>query len=182
MNNLFALYNKEILPSLMKDLGIDNIMAVPKLVKIVIHCSIGAEALKDKKVIERMSEQLGMIAGQKPVVTKAKRAISTFKLREGDPIGIKITLRGERMYDFLVKLVGVALPRVRDFSGIPLNGFDGVGNYTLGIKDQSIFPEIEYARIDKTRGFEVTFATSAKTNIHAEALLTKLGLPFEKKR
>lgn len=171
-------YQEHIVPTLMKDLTISNRMAVPKLIKIVINCSLG-EALADKKVIEKASEQLKAITGLHPVVTKAKKAISSFKLREGDPIGMKVTLRGKRMYDFLTRLVGIALPRVRDFRGIPKRGFDGKGNYTLGIKEQTIFPDLEYALVDKVRGFEATFVTSAQTDTHAKALLTLLGLPFE---
>lgn len=171
-------YQETIVPTLMKDLAITNRMAVPKLLKIVINCSLG-EALNDKKVIEKASEQLSIITGLHPVVTKAKKAISSFKLREGDPIGIKVTLRGKRMYDFLTRLVGVALPRVRDFRGIPKRGFDGKGNYTLGIAEQTIFPDLEYSLVDRVRGFEATFVTSAQTDNHAKALLTLLGLPFE---
>lgn len=165
---------------LMKELGIANPMAVPKMVKIVINCGIGAEALKDKKIIDKVSEQLGIITGQKPQVRRAKHAISTFKLREGDPVGLRVTLRGTRMYDFLTRLVAVALPRVRDFRGIPRKGFDGKGNYTLGIVEQTIFSELEYGMIDRIRGFEVTFVTTAIDDRQGEALLTALGMPFEK--
>lgn len=154
-------------------------MAVPKLVKIVINSSMG-EALRDGKVMEKMAAQLAVITGQKPALTRAKRAISSFKLRAGDAIGLKVTLRGKRMYDFLTKLIGIALPRVRDFRGIPVRGFDRKGNYTLGIQEQTIFPDLEYSLVDKTRGFEVTFVTTAKQNDHAKELLTLLGLPFEK--
>lgn len=160
-------------------LGIDNPMALPRLVKIVVNCGIG-EAVGDKKVVESMLTQLTMITGQKPQIAKARKAISTFKLRIGDPIGLKVTLRGKRMNDFLTKLVNIALPRVRDFRGIPNNGFDKNGNYTLGIKEQSIFPELEYKLIDRTRGFEITFVTSAQNDNHAKELLIALGLPFEK--
>lgn len=173
-------YRKEIVPKLKKELGIENPMAIPKLIKIVINCGLG-EALKDKKVVESMAAQLTVITGQKPLITKAKVAISTFKLREGDIIGMKVTLRGKRMYDFLNRLVSIALPRVRDFRGIPKNGFDGRGNYTLGIREQTIFTELEYKMVDKVRGFEVTFVTSAQTDEQGRALLVALGLPFEKK-
>lgn len=164
----------------MTELGITNRMAVPQLTKIVVNCGIGAEAQKDKKIIDKVREQLAVITGQRPQVTKAKRAISTFKLREGDTVGQRVTLRGTRMYDFLTRLVAVALPRVRDFRGIPRKGFDGKGNYTLGIVEQAIFPELEYALIDRVRGFEVTFVTTARDDREGAALLTALGLPFEK--
>jgi large subunit ribosomal protein L5 len=176
---LASYYKKEIVPSLMKDLHIVNHMAVPKLTKIVVNCGMG-EALRDKKSLEKMAIQLSMIAGQKPSITRAKRAISTFKLRAGDQIGLKITLRGSRMYDFFTKLVTIALPRVRDFRGVPVSGFDHNGNYTLGIREQTIFPELEYNLVDKVRGFEVTFVTSSRTDEQARALLTKMGMPFEK--
>jgi len=169
----------EIEKKLMKELGITNPMAVPKLIKIVINCSLG-EAIADKKIIEKATVQLAAITGLHPVVTKAKKAISAFKLREGDVIGLKVTLRAKRMYDFLTRLTGVALPRVRDFRGIPKKGFDGNGNYTLGISEQTIFPDLDYALVDKVRGFEATFVTSAHSDDHAKALLMLLGLPFEK--
>lgn len=177
--NLQEKYVKEIRGALMKDLGIANPMAVPRLTKIVVNCGMG-EALKDKKTLTAMSAQLAVISGQKPIVTRAKRAISTFKLRAGDPIGLKVTLRGRRMYDFFTKLVAIALPRVRDFRGVPATGFDGYGSFTLGISEQSIFPELEYTLVDKTRGFEVTFVTTATRPEHAKKLLTLLGLPFTK--
>lgn len=154
-------------------------MQVPRLMKIVVNCGMG-EALTDKKSIEKMSLQLAIITGQKPQVTRAKRAISTYKLRAGDIVGLRVTLRGRRMNDFLTKLVGIALPRVRDFRGIPNQGFDGNGNYTLGIKEHTIFPELEYSMVDKVRGFEVTFVTTAASDQHAKILLGKLGLPFAK--
>jgi large subunit ribosomal protein L5 len=174
-------YNKEILPELAKRLHISNPMAVPRLVKIVVNCGLG-EALSDKKVIESMSTQLAIITGQKPQVTRARRAISTFKLRAGDAIGLKVTLRGGRMYDFLMKLIAISLPRVRDFRGISQNGFDGQGNYTFGIAEQTIFPELEYKLMDKIRGFEITFVTTAHDTIAAKTLLELLGLPFAKEK
>jgi large subunit ribosomal protein L5 len=180
MNSLQEMYRKEMVPKLMTTLGINNSMAVPKLVKIVINCGVGAEALKDKKVIEKAQQQLAVITGQRAHVTRAKRAISTFKLRAGDPIGLRVTLRGRRMYDFLTRLIMVALPRVRDFRGIPNRGFDGRGNYTLGLTEQTIFPELEYSMVDKTRGFEATFVTNANSDESGKALLTALGLPFAK--
>ncbi len=179
MNDLAQLYQKTIVPAFMKDHGVKNRMQVPRLTKIVVNCGIG-EALTDKKVVEKMSAQLAVITGQKPQVTLAKKAISTFKVRAGDPVGLRVTLRGTRMYDFLTKLVGIALPRVRDFRGIPTRGFDGAGNYTLGLKEHTIFPELEYSMVDKVRGFEISFVTTAKTNEHGRTLLTLLGLPFSK--
>ena len=173
-------YQKEIVPKLMKDLGITNPMALPRLMKIVVNCGIGREALADKKVIEKVAAQLAVITGQKPSITRAKRAISKFKLRAGDAVGLKVTLRGRFMSDFFTRLVTIALPRVRDFRGVSASGFDGHGNYTLGINDQTIFAELEYTLIDKTRGFEVTFVTRAGSDDHAKKLLTYLGMPFEK--
>jgi len=172
-------YKKEMAPRLAKELGITNPMATPRLVKIVINCGLG-DALKDKKILDSMSTQLGVITGQKPQVTRAKRAISTFKLQAGNAIGLKVTLRGKRMYDFFTKLVGIALPRVRDFRGVSGSGFDGQGNYTLGISEQTIFPELPYTLVDKVRGFEVTFVTSTKIDEQAKKLLEMLGMPFEK--
>ena len=172
-------YKKEMAPRLAKELGITNPMATPRLVKIVINCGLG-DALKDKKVLDSMSTQLGVITGQKPQITRSKRAISTFKLQAGNAIGLKVTLRGKRMYDFFTKLVGIALPRVRDFRGVSGSGFDGQGNYTLGISEQTIFPELPYTLVDKVRGFEVTFVTSTKIDEQAKKLLEMLGMPFEK--
>ncbi len=179
MDSLQETYTKEIAPKLQKDLKLKSLMAVPKLVKIVVNAGLG-EALADKKVMEKMSGQLSVIAGQKPQVTRAKRAISTFKLRAGDAIGLKVTIRGKRMYDFLTKLVGIALPRVRDFRGVSNKGFDGRGNYTMGIAEQTIFPELEYSSVDRVRGFEITFVTTAQNDRDAKTLLTLLGLPFKK--
>ncbi|MEK7074122.1 MAG: 50S ribosomal protein L5 [Patescibacteria group bacterium] len=180
MNSLRDTYKKELIPKLMTELGVTNIMAVPKLVKIVVNCGIGGEALKDKKVIDKAREQLAIITGQRPHVTRAKQAISTFKLRAGDPVGLRATLRGTRMYDFFTRLTVVAMPRVRDFRGVPIRGFDGRGNYTLGVNDQSIFPELDYSLIDKVRGFEITFVTNAGSDKSGRALLTAMGMPFEK--
>lgn len=180
MKDLHTQYKETMIPVLMKDLGIANIMEAPRLQKVVINCGMG-EALTDKKVIEKMAQQLGIITGQKVQVTYARKAIATFKLRENDAIGLKVTLRKKRMYDFVTKLTGIALPRVRDFRGISSKGFDGQGNYTLGIHEQTIFPELDFTMVDKVRGFEATFVTSAKTNEQAKRLLELLGLPFEKK-
>lgn len=182
MSPLHTIYKTDIAPKLMKELGIANTMAVPKLKKIVINCGVGAEAQKDKKVIEKVQEQLGMITGQRPQVTRAKQAIAAFKLRAGDPVGLRVTLRGTRMYDFITKLTIVALPRVRDFRGIPNKGFDGRGNYTLGLSEQTIFPEIPYGMIDRVRGFETTFVTSAVDDKGCKALLKELGMPFAKEK
>lgn len=179
MDTLTQQYRKTIIPALEKELGTKNPMALPRLVKVVINCGMG-EAIKDKKTIEKMATQLGVITGQRPVITKARKAIATFKTREGDPIGIKITLRGKRMSDFVIRLINVALPRVRDFRGIPKKGFDGHGNYTLGIKEQTIFPELDFSMVDRVRGFEATFTTTARTDEEAKMLLTLLGMPFEK--
>lgn len=180
MTTLLETYQKEIVPKLKVDLGITNLLALPRLVKIVVNCGVGREALADKKVIEKVSAQLGQITGQKPCKTRAKKAISSFKLREGDAIGLKVTLHGRLMADFFTRLVTIALPRVRDFRGVSGSGFDGQGNYTLGITEQTIFPELDYTLVDKTRGFEVTFVTTAASDEHAKKLLSLLGMPFEK--
>jgi large subunit ribosomal protein L5 len=172
-------YSTEIKETLRKELAIANVEAVPKLTKIVVNVGLG-EALTDKKVLEKVGQQLSVITGQKAAITRAKVSISTFKLRAGEPIGLKVTLRGKRMYDFFERLIRIVLPRVRDFRGISPRSFDGQGNYNLGLKEQIIFPEIEYGSIDKIRGLEITFVTSAKTDAAGLALLTKLGLPFEK--
>jgi large subunit ribosomal protein L5 len=176
---VFNQYVKEIRPTLQKKFGIKNPMAIPRLEKIVINCGLG-EALTDKKVLGKMEAQLLIICGQKPVITKAKKAISSFKLREEDPIGLKVTLRKKRMWDFFTRLVSVALPRVHDFRGVPKKGFDGRGNYTLGLSEQTIFPELDFDLVDKVRGFEVTFVTTAVSNDQGRALLEGLGIPFEK--
>ena len=172
-------YQKDVIPKLQHTFGIKNPMAVPQLVKIIINCGLG-EALTNKKAVEMMGAQLQVICGQKPVITKAKKAISSFKLREEDPIGLKVTLRKKRMWDFFTRLIGIALPRVHDFRGLPKKGFDGKGNYTLGIGEQTIFPELDFDLVDKVRGFEVTFVTSAKTDEEGRALFEGLGIPFEK--
>jgi len=172
-------YQKELGPKIQKQFGIQNPMAIPQLDKIAINCGLG-EALSDKKVLEKMEAQLLVICGQKPVVTRAKKAISSFKLREEDPIGLKVTLRKKRMWDFFTRLVSVALPRVHDFRGVPKKGFDGKGNYTLGLSEQTIFPELDFDIVDKVRGFEATFVTTAANNEEGRALLEGLGMPFEK--
>jgi large subunit ribosomal protein L5 len=179
MNALQQKYNTEIAAKLMTEQKIANRMAVPKLVKIVINAGLG-EALKDKKVLDKVRDQLGVITGQTAQIRRAKKAISTFKLREGDAIGLRVTLRGTRMYDFFTRLVTIALPRVRDFRGIPARGFDGHGNYTMGLNEQTIFPELEYSMVDRVRGFEITMVTTATNDADGKALLTALGAPFEK--
>lgn len=178
MSNFKKLYDETIVPTLTKDFSYKTKMQVPKLEKIVINMGVG-EGSKDSKFIEAAVKDLEIIAGQKPVVTKARKSIAGFKLREGQAVGAKVTLRGENMYYFFEKLVKVALPRVRDFRGISKTAFDGKGNYTLGIKEQLIFPEIEYDNVLKVRGMDIVFVTSAKSNHEAEALLRAFGMPFK---
>lgn len=170
-------YHSEIKAALQKDLGIENSMAVPKLEKIVINMGLG-EATQNVKIMDPLIADLGAIAGQKPVITKAKKSIAAFKLREGMPIGAMVTLRGDTMYEFLDRLISVALPRVRDFRGVSSKSFDGRGNYTLGLRDQLIFPEIDYAKVDKTKGMNVTIVTTAKDDNGARTLLKHFGMPF----
>jgi large subunit ribosomal protein L5 len=177
MSNFKDLYNKEITKALHDEFGYTSKMEIPKLEKIVINMGVG-EGSKDDKFIEAAVKDLEAIAGQKPVVTKAKKSIAGFKLREGQPVGVKVTLRGENMYNFMEKLIKVALPRVRDFHGVSKTAFDGKGNYTLGIKEQLIFPEIEYDNVVKVRGMDIIFVTTAKTNKEAEALLKAFGMPY----
>ena len=181
MSDLYKLYQQEIRYKIKEELKIGNIMAVPRLLKIVINCGLG-EALSNKKAIENMSGQISQICGQKPVITYAKKDISSFKLRRGDAIGLKVTLRSNKMFDFFEKLVKIVLSRIRDFRGVPLKGFDGRGNYTLGLREQIVFPEIDYSRIDKVRGLEITFVTSGQDKTQTMKLLEKLGMPFEKIR
>lgn len=177
MSNLKELYNKEIINSLMKEYNYKTVMQVPRLEKIVINMGVG-EGARDDKFIDAALKDLETITGQKPVVTKARKSIAGFKLREGQTIGVKVTLRGENMYNFMEKLIKVALPRVRDFRGISNSSFDGNGNYTLGIKEQLIFPEIEYDNVLKIRGMDIVFVTTAKTNKEAESLLKAFKMPF----
>ena len=172
-------YNEVVVPKLMKELEIKNIMDCPKLEKIIVNMGVG-EATQNSKLIDAAMADLTLITGQKPLLRKAKKSEAGFKLREGMPIGAKVTLRKERMYDFLDRLVNVVLPRVRDFEGVPSNSFDGRGNYALGIKEQLIFPEIEYDKIDKVRGMDVIFVTTAKTDEEARELLTLFNMPFAK--
>ena len=170
-------YYKEIQPAVMKDLGIENPMAAPKLIKIVVNMGVG-EATQNAKVIDPAAGEIGQITGQKPVVTKARKSIAAFKVREGMPIGVMVTLRGDRMYEFFDRLVNVALPRVRDFRGVPTKSFDGRGNYTLGVRDQLIFPEIDYAKVEKLKGMNITIVTSAGSDDQARTLLKHMGMPF----
>lgn len=172
-------YNEKILPELFKEKQYKSVMEVPKIQKIVINMGVG-DAVQDSKRIDDASGELTLITGQKPLITKAKKSIATFKLREGMPIGVKVTLRGKKMYDFLDKLINVALPRVRDFRGVSANSFDKQGNYTLGIKEQIIFPEIDYDKIKKIRGMDITIVTTSKDKDGAFALLQKYGMPFAK--
>ncbi len=173
-------YEKEVIKNIIQEKGYKNRFQVPKLEKIVINMGIG-EATQNIKVLDQAVEDLKMISGQKPVITRAKSSVSAFKLRENMPIGCKVTLRGERMYEFLDRLISIALPRVRDFNGIPRNSFDGRGNYTLGIKEHIIFPEIKHDKIIQVLGMDITFVTNAKDDEKAFLLLQKLGLPFRKK-
>ena len=179
MNRLNQKYNDEIVKKLMEKFNYSSVMECPKLVKIVINMGVG-DAIANPKALEEAVSEMTAIAGQKPVVTKAKKSIANFKLREGMSIGCKVTLRGERMYDFFDKLVTIALPRVRDFRGVSADSFDGRGNYALGIKEQIIFPEIEYDKIDRVRGMDVIIATTAKTDEEARELLIFFNMPFKK--
>ena len=178
MSNFKELYESKIKTDLMKEFGYKSVMQVPKLDKIVINMGVG-EGSQDVKFIEAAQKDLELIAGQKAVVTKARKSIAGFKLREGQPVGVKVTLRGENMYNFMEKLIKVSLPRVRDFRGISANAFDGHGNYTLGIKEQLIFPEIEYDNVYKIRGMDIIFVTTAKNNDEARSLLKAFGMPFK---
>jgi large subunit ribosomal protein L5 len=172
-------YRKEVVPHLMKQFGFTNQMAVPRLMKVTLNMGLG-EAVQTPKIIEAAVEEMSAIVGQKPVVTRAKKSIATFKLRQGMPIGVAVTLRKERMWEFVDRLFTLALPRVRDFRGVSTRSFDGRGNYTLGIKEQIVFPEINYDKIDKIKGMSVTFGTTALTDEHGRALLAALGMPFRK--
>ena len=170
-------YSEQIVPQLMQEFGYSNIMQVPRVQKVVVNIGAG-EALQNPKSMDAAVRDLATITGQKPVITRAKKSIASFKLREGNPIGVKVTLRGPRMWDFLERLVRVALPRTRDFRGVPRDAFDGRGNYTLGLKEQLIFPEIDYDKIDRVRGMEITVVTSAPTDQEARRLLGLMGMPF----
>ena len=170
-------YYKDVLPALMKEFDLDNPMAAPKLEKIILNMGVG-EATQNAKLIDPAAGEMGQITGQKPVITRARKSIAAFKVREGMPIGVMVTLRGDRMYEFFDRLVNVALPRVRDFRGVPTKSFDGRGNFTLGVRDQLIFPEIDYAKVEKLKGMNITIVTSAGTDDQARALLKHMGMPF----
>jgi len=173
-------YYKEVVPRLMKEFSYKNIMQVPKLDKIVLNCGMG-EAISNIKVLDKAVEELSLIAGQKAVVTKARKSIAGFKLRKGMPVGCKVTLRGDRMYDFLDKLISIAIPRMRDFRGLNPRSFDGRGNYAMGVREQYIFPEIDYEKVDLIHGFDIIICTTAETDEEARALLKYLGMPFRGK-
>lgn len=177
MARLKDLYIKEVVPQLKKDFNYKSVMEVPKIEKIVVNMGLG-EAIQNVKILDSASEEMATITGQKAVITKAKKSIASFKLRQGMPIGCMVTLRKDRMYEFLDRLVNVSLPRVRDFKGVPAKAFDGQGNYSLGIKEQLIFPEINYDKIDKIKGMNITIVTTAKTDEEGRALLRLLGMPF----
>ncbi|SIT87726.1 50S ribosomal protein L5 [Edaphobacillus lindanitolerans] len=179
MNRLKEKFQSDITPALMSKFEYESVMQVPKIEKIVINMGVG-DAVQNSKALDAAVEDLEIIAGQKPIVTKAKKSIAGFRLREGMPIGTKVTLRGERMYDFLDKLVSIALPRVRDFRGVSTKAFDGRGNYTLGVKEQLIFPEIDYDKVSKVRGMDIVIVTTANTDEEARELLTQFGMPFQK--
>jgi large subunit ribosomal protein L5 len=179
MARLIEHYRKQIVPALMKEFGYKNINQVPSLKKITVNMGLG-DAVQDVKIIDKATEELSLITGQKPVVTKARKSIASFKLREGMPIGCAVTLRGARMYEFLDRLINAVLPRLRDFRGISPNGFDGRGNYTLGLKDQGVFPEIPFDKIDKTRGMNITVVTTAESDEEGKSLLTAFGMPFRR--
>lgn len=177
MARLKDLYRDEVVPAMMKEFAYQNVMQVPRLEKIVLNIGLG-EALQNAKALDAAVNDLTRIAGQKPVIARARKSIAAFKLRAGNPIGVKVTLRGERMYSFLDRLINIALPRQRDFSGVPRTSFDGRGNYTLGLREQLIFLEVDYDMIDKVRGLEVTIVSTAKTDQEARRLLELLGMPF----
>jgi large subunit ribosomal protein L5 len=179
MARLIEHYRKQIIPALMKEFGYKNINQVPSLKKVTINMGLG-DAVQDVKIIDKATEELALITGQKPVVTKARKSIASFKLREGMPIGCAVTLRGARMYEFLDRLINAVLPRLRDFRGISPNGFDGRGNYTLGLKDQGVFPEISFDKIDKARGMNITVVTTAESDEEGKSLLTAFGMPFRR--
>ncbi|TET40803.1 MAG: 50S ribosomal protein L5 [Dehalococcoidia bacterium] len=179
MSRVKERYQKEVVPTLMGEYGYKNVMQAPRLEKIVINIGLG-EAIKNPRALEAAERDLAAISGQHPVISRAKRSISAFKVRAGMPIGMMVTLRGNRMYDFFDRLVNATLPRLRDFQGTPRNSFDGRGNYTLGIREQTIFPEIEYDKVDKIRGMEISIVTTARTNEEGRRLLELLGMPFQR--
>jgi large subunit ribosomal protein L5 len=177
MSRLKEKYVKDVVPALRKEFGYPNVMAIPRVQKIVVNMGLG-EATQNVKLVDAGADELGRITGQRAVTTRAKKSIAAFKVRQGMPVGTMVTLRGERMYEFLDRLLNIALPRVRDFKGVSPRGFDGRGNYTLGLRDQLLFPEIDYMKVDKARGMNVSVVTTAKTNEEARRLLQLLGMPF----
>tara|TARA_R110001592_G_scaffold63598_1_gene195116 strand:- start:1304 stop:1843 length:540 start_codon:yes stop_codon:yes gene_type:complete len=179
MAHMKEVYRNEVLPALQKEFGYDSVMQVPKIEKITLNMGVG-EAIADKKLLENALADLEKLSGQKPVTTKARKSVAGFKVREGYPIGCKVTLRGERMWEFFERLVGIAIPRIRDFRGLSPKSFDGRGNYSMGVKEQIIFPEIDYDKIDKIRGLDITITTSAKTDDEGRALLRAFNFPFKK--
>jgi large subunit ribosomal protein L5 len=177
MNRLKSHYAQDVVPALTKEFGFTNVMAVPKITKVVVNMGLG-EATQNAKIVETGADELAKITGQKPSVTRAKKSVAQFKVRKNMPIGAMVTLRGDRMYEFLDRLIAIALPRVRDFRGVSSRGFDGRGNYTLGLRDQLMFPEIDYLKVDKSRGMNISVVTTAKTDEQARRLLQLLGMPF----
>ena len=177
MSRLKERYASEVLPALRKEFGYTNVMAVPKITKVVVNMGLG-EGTQNAKIVDTGPEELGKVTGQRAAVTRSSKSIAQFKVRKGQPIGAMVTLRGDRMYDFIDRLVSIALPRVRDFRGVSARGFDGRGNYTLGLRDQLMFPEIDYLKVDKARGMNISFVTTAKTNEEARRLLQLMGMPF----
>ena len=177
MSRLKERYDKEVVPALKKEFGYSNVMAIPRVQKVVVNMGLG-EATQNAKIVDTGADEVMRITGQKPVVTRAKKSIAQFKVRKGQPIGTMVTLRGERMWEFLDRLIAVALPRVRDFRGVSPKGFDGRGNYTLGLKDQLLFPEIDYMKVDKARGMNISVVTTASTDEESRKLLQLLGMPF----
>jgi large subunit ribosomal protein L5 len=177
MSRLKERYQRDVLPALRKEFGYPNVMAVPKIAKVVVNMGLG-EGTQNAKIVDTGADELGRITGQKAAVTRAKKSVAQFKVRKNMPIGAMVTLRGERMYDFVDRLIAIALPRVRDFRGVSAKGFDGRGNYTLGLRDQLIFPEIDYLKVDKARGMNISFVTTAKTDEEARRLLQLMGMPF----
>jgi large subunit ribosomal protein L5 len=177
MSRLRDRYSKDVAPALAKEFGYKNVMAIPKIEKVVVNMGLG-EATGNAKIVDTGADEVGRITGQKPVITRAKKSIAQFKVRKGMPIGTMVTLRGDRMWEFLDRLISVALPRVRDFRGVSTRGFDGRGNYTLGLKDQLLFPEIDYMKVDKARGMNISVVTTAKTDEESRKLLQLLGMPF----
>jgi large subunit ribosomal protein L5 len=179
MNEMQKRYKEEVVPAMVKTFNYKNVMQVPRMEKIVVNMGLG-EALQNARILDTSMEELGIITGQKPVLTRARKSIANFKLREGNPIGCRVTLRKQKMYDFAYRLLNIALPRVRDFKGISPKGFDGRGNFTIGVREQLVFPEINYDKVEKIKGMNITFVTSAKTDEEARELLGLLGVPFRK--